>query len=215
MKKRIVCFGDSNTWGYNAVNAQRYSEDIRWTGRLQKLLGEEYQIIEEGQNGRTIIPDDPWEGEKSGYKYIVPCLGTHDPFDLLVLMLGTNDTKERFSLIAEDIARGMGQLLEKVIGFSGFHLSGGKPKILLVSPIEIGEEIEEKMFGGMFGGRRGREKTLKIAGYYEELAKQYGCFYLNAAAYAKPSAEDCVHLDEAGHKQLADGLAEKIREILK
>ena len=73
MKKRIMCFGDSNTWGANPGTGNRYADDVRWTGVLQRELGEDYQVIEEGYNGRTSIFDDVLEGRLGGIKYFGPC----------------------------------------------------------------------------------------------------------------------------------------------
>ena len=93
-KKRIVCFGDSNTWGYDPVTRLRYDADTRWPMRMQKILGDGYQVIEEGQNGRTIACEDPWEwGTKKGMDYVLPMVESQNPFDLLIIMLGSNDLK--------------------------------------------------------------------------------------------------------------------------
>ena len=94
MKKRILCFGDSNTWGYNGENGERFDEYIRWTGRLQRLLGSEYTVIEEGQNGRTTVWDDPIENRLAGLTYLWPCMESQSPFDLIIIMLGTNDNDQ-------------------------------------------------------------------------------------------------------------------------
>ena len=94
--KTILCYGDSNTYGYNPSNGFRYPENVRWTGRLQSALGEGYKIIEEGCNGRTTIFDDPLEGWKNGLGYLRPCLNSHKPVDIVIMMLGSNDLKETF-----------------------------------------------------------------------------------------------------------------------
>lgn len=107
MKKHIVCFGDSNTHGYCAETNGRFDEMKRWTGLLQKKLGEEYLICEEGLNGRTSSFQDPLSEGLAGLDYILPCLLSHEPVDLLILMLGTNDTKERFSVSPECIVQGL------------------------------------------------------------------------------------------------------------
>ena len=103
-KKTILCYGDSNTWGYNPVNGLRYPEDVRWTGRLQKLLGPSYRVIEEGCNGRTTVYADPEEGWKCGLTYLCPCLNSHKPIDVVILMLGSNDLKRIFHASAQEIA---------------------------------------------------------------------------------------------------------------
>ena len=107
-KRRILCFGDSNTHGTNPVGP-RYGEDERWPMLLQAMLGEDYRVLEEGFGGRTIAFDDPVEGGyKSAMDYLPPCLMSHDPLDLVIVMLGTNDTKQRFAMSAPAIAQALG-----------------------------------------------------------------------------------------------------------
>ena len=104
--KTILCYGDSNTWGYDPQKGGRYPKPIRWTSVLQETLGKNFDIIAEGLNGRTTVWDDPVEGEhRNGKKYLLPCLHTHKPIDLVILFLGSNDLKYRFSVTSEDIAK--------------------------------------------------------------------------------------------------------------
>ncbi|MEG1716845.1 MAG: SGNH/GDSL hydrolase family protein [Lachnospiraceae bacterium] len=203
--KRIVCFGDSNTWGCDPVKESRYTPEIRWTGKLQQLLGEEYLIIEEGQNGRTVMSDDPWEGEKNGYQYIIPCIESHTPLDMLIIMLGTNDMKQKFSVSAYEIALSMERMLEKIRSFEQYHMEQ-KLDILLVSPIHIGENMQQCILSEFFGGRETIEKSKHLGKYYEEAAKKYHCAYLDAATVAEPSTTDGVHMTATGHEDLAKAL---------
>ena len=108
-KKHIICFGDSNTHGYCAETDGRFDENTRWTCLLQAKLGDEYLILEEGL-GRTTCFDDPTHEGLRGLDYISPCLQTHEPVDLLIIMLGTNDTKERFGCSAESLGNCMKRL---------------------------------------------------------------------------------------------------------
>ena len=100
MKKHIVCYGDSNTHGYCAANDGRFDENERWPRLLEQKLGEDYLVLEEGLSGRTTCFNDPIHEGLSGLDYIYPCLMSHEPVDLLIIMLGTNDTKERFGASA-------------------------------------------------------------------------------------------------------------------
>ena len=103
---RILCYGDSNTWGYDPASGERFAADIRWTGVLRKVLASDrFEVIEEGLNGRTTVWDDPIEGQKNGRQYLIPCLESHRPLDLVVILLGTNDLKKRFSLSVPPWAR--------------------------------------------------------------------------------------------------------------
>lgn len=111
-ERRIVCFGDSNTWGYNPENGMRYSEYVRWTKLLEKKLGGDFRIIEEGQNGRTIANSDPWEwGTKCGIDTILPIIESQMPMEALLIMLGSNDLKSKFNLPAGDIAGSLQTML--------------------------------------------------------------------------------------------------------
>mgnify|MGYP004512313645 CR=1 FL=1 len=110
MKKHIVCFGDSNTHGYCAdptdtvTGGARFDETERWTCLLQQKLGEEYLVLEEGLSGRTTVFPDALHESMDGLGVIYSTLMCHEPVDLLVIMLGTNDTKERLGVIAACIA---------------------------------------------------------------------------------------------------------------
>src|SRR6056297_2207238 len=114
--KRILCYGDSNTWGYVPLTGERYDETVRWTMLLQEKLGGDYKIIEEGLNGRTTVLDDPLEPGRNGLTYLGPCVQSQSPLDLVVLMLGTNDLKRRFSLAPEEIAMGLEKLVLAIAG---------------------------------------------------------------------------------------------------
>ncbi len=108
--KTILCYGDSNTHGFNPATQGRFSLSERWTGVLMRELGSDYHVIEEGLGGRTTVWDDPIMESRNGRDYLLPCLWSHKPLDLVIIMLGTNDLKDRFSLTPFDIAAGAGAL---------------------------------------------------------------------------------------------------------
>jgi lysophospholipase L1-like esterase len=205
--KSIVCFGDSNTWGYDPIAKQRYDRDTRWTGRLQDALGDAYHVIEEGLNGRTTVWEDPLEEGRCGKSYLYPCLQTHKPIDLVILMLGTNDLKKRFDVSAEDIVKGAEQLI-KMIRKSESGRDDDTPDILLLAPAVI-KEIEE--FEIMFSG--GRKKSKEFSLRYRELAEIYGCHFLDTSTLMTVSDADGIHFEPEAHQALADRLAEEIEEI--
>ena len=120
-KKHIICFGDSNTHGYCAETDGRFDENTRWTCLLQAKLGDEYLILEEGLGGRTTCFDDPTHEGLRGLDYISPCLQTHEPVDLLIIMLGTNDTKERFGCSAESLGNCISHWYRLIAGQTGCH----------------------------------------------------------------------------------------------
>ena len=210
MKKRIICFGDSNTWGYNPTNGSRFDENTRWPMVLQKLLGDDYQIIEEAQNGRTIANADPWEwGCKCGMDYILPMLESHKPFDLLIIMLGSNDLKAKFHLTAGDIAGSLQNMLMKAKSFLQYQCAIS-PKILIVSPPYLGENLKFSPFAPFFDVDSAIETSKQMAYWYELVAKQFDCDFLDAATICKAGDVDSLHLMEDGHRQLAEAIFQKV-----
>ena len=211
-KIRILCFGDSLTWGYHPVKRDRYGEDERWTGILQSLLGDGYKVIEEGQNSRTIATDDPTEGEKNGLSYIIPCLESQRPLDLMVLLLGTNDMKRRYGYSAEDIAGEMERFLEKVWTYNHFHLNDVM-KIVLMSPPVVGENVQGTSMRDAFDLERTVQISRELQEWYRHLAETYGCFYLDTSQTVKVSPTDGVHLDPEGNQKMAEAVYEMILRV--
>ena len=211
MKRRILCFGDSNTYGYDPRGG-RYDEETRWTMRLGKQLGEGYTVIEEGFNGRTCVYDDPIEGGyKSGAAYLPPCLMSHNPLNLVILMLGGNDAKQRFGLTPMTIGEGMMQLI-RLVRLYGLDGDGNPPGILVVAPPIIRDELSRTRYADCFGPRA-IETVRGLGPEYARIARLLRCEYFNAAECAEVSKIDALHLTAEGHVGLADGLTRKIRQI--
>ena len=218
MKKHIVCIGDSNTHGYCADPADcadggiRFTEEQRWTRLLQKHLGEEYLVIEEGLSGRTTCFEDPLHEGLSALNYIYPCLKSHETVDLLVIMLGTNDVKERFSVSAACVAIAMGRLVKKAQATECW--GGKKPNILVVAPPPIGEGMISSPVGPTMGNGC-REKSLELPKYYKEQCELIGCHFADAGAMGCEFNQiDYMHLTRNGHAVLAENLAKLVPELL-
>lgn len=207
----ILCFGDSNTHGSNPKNLTRYKKDERWTGILQEKLGSNYYIIEEGLSGRTTIFDDDEMEGRAGINYIYPCLMSHKPIDLLIMMLGTNDTKECFNKSVLDINDGLIEIINKAKSLE-CSFRNGMPNILIVCPTPILQNVGNSSFNEIMGNGCS-EKSFNLHYEFEKTAKKLGCHYINAGDYIKASDIDCVHLELDAHKILADILYQKIRII--
>ena len=222
MKKHIVCLGDSNTHGYCADPAdcadsalQRFNEEERWTQLLQKALGEEYLVIEEGLSGRTTVFDDPLYEHLSALDYIWPCLKSHEPVSLLIIMLGTNDIKERFGMNAYAVGLGMKRLVQKAQTIECW--AGGKPNILIISPPPIGEGIAASPVAEEMGttGPSCVEKSRKLAGEYRRVAGETGCAFLDAGETGcEFNHIDFMHLTKKGHATLAAKLAQLVPQLV-
>lgn len=206
--KTILCFGDSNTWGYSPATQERYARNERWTGVLRETLGEEYIIIEEGLNGRTTVWDDPIEDYRNGKEYLPPCLKSHKPLDLVVIMLGTNDLKARFSVPACDIAAGAGVLVD-IVAKSETGPSNGAPMVLLIAPPPI---TEVSGFADMYEG--GSAKSTSLSRHFQLVAEERGCALLDAAEVIASSNVDGIHLDLTEHRKLGITIANRVKQMI-
>jgi len=208
--KSILCYGDSNTWGHEPTLQRRLSRYERWPGVLQQTLGPDYYVIEEGLGGRTTVFEDDLLPYRNGRTYLYPCLETHKPLDLVIIMLGTNDLKARFSASALDIARGAGALVQ-IVQHSMAGIDGGAPRVLLVCPPPFAS-LEGKPQAESFAGAE--EKSRRLAGHYRQIAAELGCDFLDAGEVIVSSAVDGFHLDASEHLKLGRKIAEIVREIL-
>ena len=173
--KQIICFGDSNTWGYDGESKKRLPWGKRWTSLLQeKLKGVDVRIIEEGLCGRTTIFEDPLREGRKGTALLPVILETHMLSDLLVLMLGTNDCKTIFKASSQVIASGVERLIDQVERLSP------QTKILLVSPITLGEKVWQEGYDPEFS-QESVEVSKALAAEYEKLAEKKGISFLDAA----------------------------------
>lgn len=205
--RTIVCYGDSNTWGAVPMPKReavpnRFGPTVRWAGILRGKLGEGWQVAEEGLNGRTTCLDDPVEGpHKNGARFLQICLETHQPIDLLIVMLGTNDLKARLSMQAGDIADGAG-VLAGIAQRSICGPGGTAPKVLLISPAPL---ARLGWLAEMFEG--GTEKSRKLAERMAATAKSCGAHFLDAGTLIRSSDIDGIHLDEDAHRTLGEAVA--------
>lgn len=211
MVKSILCYGDSNTYGLKSDLVSRYTKDERWTGILQKRLGEDYYIIEEGLGGRTTVWDDPIEEYKNGKTYLIPCLDSHKPLDLIILMLGTNDLKCRFSVSPFDIASSVENLVKTILK-SDAGIEFSVPKILLVPPVPIKSVGRTNDIDQMIPDMERRSKAL--IPYYKEIADKYNIYYMNPEGKVEINNIDGIHYSLKGHEQMAVLMEEKIKQIL-
>ena len=204
--KNILCFGDSNTWGYEPLVARRYPADVRWTGVLQNSLGDGFRVIEEGLNGRTNVTNEEERPIRSGLDVLPILLESHRPLDLVVIMLGTNDLKHDFDLSAEQIADGARQVCRCVIDCE--YLVDDPPEILLISPthVELVTAEEQDLFIGAI------EKSRELAEHYQAVAEDLGIHFLDASKIVVKTDLDGVHWDANQHYKFGEELSVRIRQ---
>ena len=206
--RTVLCYGDSNTWGYEPATGNRFPEDVRWPGVLAHELGDDFRVIEEALNGRTTVRDDPVEEYKNGKDYLRPCLESQAPLDLVIIALGVNDLKARFFASASDAADGAGVLVS-IAQRSGVGPGGNSPAVLLVAPPPVGHLTE---LAQMFAGAG--EKSKGFSRQYRRVAQKYGCRLLDAGEVVQASDRDGIHLEAAEHRKLGEDIATSVKETL-
>jgi lysophospholipase L1-like esterase len=211
MVSTVLCYGDSNTWGAATVARpdQRYAPAERWPGVMRKALGRSWIVIEEGLNGRTTVSDDPVEGAwKNGVPYLLPCLNTHKPLDVVLIMLGTNDLKQRFNKSAWEVAEGAGVLVQ-LVKTAAAGRNAGTPQIVLMAPAPFQNKLP--LHAEMFAGAV--PKSRELAKFYQAVAEREGVNFFDAGTVMKSSKVDGFHLDLDAHASLGAAMADQVRSV--
>lgn len=213
--KTILCFGDSNTHGQMSESKDRWNKDVRWTAQLQRKLGDGYAIIEEGLNSRTTDLDYAAKPGRNGKEYLRPCLETHNPLDMVIIMLGTNDLKTDFNRSVEEIADAIRGLIHDIKTYARSPEGELLPQnIYLVSPILVDETKDQ--FTSLYSDHYdsiSAEKSRQLAKAYYEVAQQEHVTFMDAAAIAQPGV-DGIHFSKESHDRFSSELASLIQEHL-
>lgn len=205
--RRVLCFGDSNTYGHSPVDGSRYGEDVRWPEVMGQLLGDTFEVINEGKNGRTVAFDDPYSEGCNGMNDIGPCLDANEPLDLVIIMLGTNDLKVYFDATPDAIAGHLGDMCRLI-------QERTDARILLASPMLLGDQIEFSPLHLEFG-RMQVDYSFELAPHIEKVAKDVGAEFIDLAVVAMSSDVDCLHLMPEEHAKVAQAMKTKVYEIFK
>lgn len=204
--ENILCFGDSNTWGYNPNTKERYPWGIRWTSKLQeKFSRDDVHIIEQGLCGRTTVFEDISRPARKGVNTLKEIFSKTNIIDSVILMLGTNDCKTYYGNTEQDIAEGVEQCLDLVLKYIA------PEKVLLISPIQLGENVWKDEFDPEFN-RNSVQVSKKLKDAYEKAAKKKNVHFLAASEYASPSDADQEHMDERGHSDLAEAIFNSVKK---
>lgn len=191
--KKILCFGDSNTYGFVPGSGKRYDKNTRWTGVLQKMLGNEYQIIEAGGNGRTAFVDND-SIETTGYKVLPHYLA--EDLDFVIVSIGVNDLQKFYQITDIDIRNGIEEYILTIKKFSP------NAKIILASPSHIKKSILNSFFSTMFD-ESSIERSGLFAPVYQDCAKLNNCGFVDLNSIVAVSDTDGLHYTADGHMQIA------------
>ncbi|MEE2945109.1 MAG: GDSL-type esterase/lipase family protein [Pseudomonadota bacterium] len=211
-EKRVLCFGDSNTWGFDPATGQRYPKEVRWVGRLSGLLGADFDVISEGLNGRCATGPDPVMRLNSAYDDLEVALRTHMPIEHVVMMLGTNDFKRRFALSERDIITGLGHLVDLILK-SDELVGRGANRLILVAPLAINLD-------GALDPAQAEHRALdfkdavdvskRLPAQIKHLAQERGCTFVDPNETLKSSELDAIHWDAETHADFAEMLAQRL-----
>ncbi len=200
--KKILCFGDSNTYGFDPKDGSRFNEKIRWSGRLANLLGCEYSIIEAGCNNRTCFSDNDGIFELTGYKAITKYLDGN--YFLIVIAIGINDLQKFYNPKESEIKKGLDEFLNLV------RKKQPNTKILLAAPSKLNNNVLTHQYFSLQFDEESVKKSLLLPSIYENAAKKFNCSYIDLNTLSEVSNIDGLHFSEEGHKKIADKLYEFI-----
>ncbi len=215
--KQILCYGDSNTFGFDGRGMAddgfggRYDKNTRWTGLLDRMLGEDYEIIEEGMCGRTTVFEDPLVPGRNGLTFLNVAVASHDPLDLVIVMLGTNDLRDIFPTTEQVCAEAMTRFVMRLKEILAASMNPSC-KILIVSPVHP----TKNKYGSFCYDYNEKAINLgpKLASLYQKVAEQQGCHFADADQWCAVDENDGVHLNAEGHRAVAEKLAALIPTIV-
>ena len=214
--KRVFVFGDSLTWGWTPTEpitpTVRHPREDRWTTALEESLGEGYEVVVDGLSGRTTNIDDPNDPKLNGADYLPAALAAHEPLDLVVILLGTNDTKSYLDRTPFEIGLGAGELLNIVDESPGWDWTDyPSPPVLLISPPPLGAEIDP-LAAETFSG--GREKSEQLPAVYRAIAEAAGEHFFDAGSVVSTDGVDGVHFTAGTNATLGEAVATEVERIL-
>ena len=200
--KKILCYGASNTFGFNPIDDSRFNASTRWTALLQKNLIDSYEIIEEGMCDRTGFVDNPKGFLYSSQRHLPKFLSKSEKFDIIILAIGTNDLQFQYNIGFNAVQRGLAALIKTA--------QEKADKVIIIPPVILNENILNGYFKIQFD-ETSITKSRKIGTIYRKLSNALNCCYFDINKTALPSDTDGLHYDETAHKIIADKLAEFIR----
>ncbi|HHX37431.1 MAG TPA: lipolytic enzyme, G-D-S-L [Clostridiaceae bacterium] len=207
--KRILCYGDSNTWGYISGTGERYPTFVRWTGVLSQELGDTFQVVEAGLNGRTTVFDDSVALGRNGFRYLHVTMASAAPLDAMIIWLGTNDCKARFAATSMNISRGYQRLIQQAS--DPWYWRDGKVNIIIPLPIELTTAYLETTAYFEIGDGAIERSVGLIRRLPEDLAIYDHVSLIDLSKEAETDPLDGIHLTAAGHEKVGLRLAEYMK----
>jgi lysophospholipase L1-like esterase len=205
---RVLCYGDCNVYGLRPIIEGRYPSNLRWTGILQKILGDKYEIIEEGLVRRNSGFEDPDYKGMNALSYLTPCLLSQNPIDWIVLWIGTRDHKDKFNLSVGKTAKNIEKIITECQK-TAISERYKKVRIILIAPTLVTRNIHK--FSDRYNGAI--YKSTKIASLFRSVSKKTKTIFVDASKITEPSILDGMHLDIKGHKKIGEAIYKIIKKV--
>lgn len=209
--KNVLAFGDSLTWGADAKSGGRHAFEDRWPNVLEAQLEGQARVFAEGLNGRTTVFDDySIATERNGAKALPSLLATHEPLDLVIIFLGTNDMRTHICGNAAGSAMGVTRLITIVKTFA-YKPGHPIPDILVLSPplVEAGADA---LFNDVMAGAA--ELSTAYVAKYRQVCERENVNFFDVAPIVQLDPTDGVHLDAANTRKIGLALAPVVKELL-
>jgi lysophospholipase L1-like esterase len=207
---KILCYGDSNTWARDPDTFERFPVEVRWPGVLQNLLDNRHDVIEEGIGGRTVDQEDVGSPGRNGKTYLTPCIGSHLPVDIVVMMLGTNDLKSQFTSTPESITNGLSGLVDDIFNATE-DKQDSKPKIILISPVHINSDLPRftEIYSHAYDQTCGA-MSQELSKPIKKLCEERSLVFVDAQEHVS-AGSDGLHLSLESHGRLAEIISIKLK----
>lgn len=210
--KQILIYGDSLVFGKQSGANVRLASNVRFTGVLQDLLGDGFEVIEEGLRGRMLSGENPFFPERNGLQQFGPIVGSHLPVNVVVIALGTNDSNQNPSFDARVFAHSLNNYMSKLKDWAEF-LGVTMPKVLVVLPPEIDETHYDEGTARIFGAGA-NERVQQLRQELNSVAEGLDLPVLDASQHCSPAAQDGIHLDLENNRKLAEALHAKLVDFV-
>lgn len=200
MKKTILFYGDSNTYGYDPRDyfGGRYPAEIRWTDRLAEAVSERWSILQDGMNGREVPSGD------FAMAHAAASISEADPAaDILGIMLGTNDL---FSAYPSEPAEYAAERMDRFLEYLQRKLPD-LPILLMAPPAVFTETAKDPEMRFFF------RESRSLGELYHGIAGRRGLRFVNTFEWDIDLAYDGVHFSAEGHKKFAEKMAEILLDI--
>ena len=209
--KRVIFYGDSITSGKAAGRNERLASNVRFTGIVQRELGADYDVVEEGLRARNLVGENPFFPDRNGLETFDPIMFSQMPADIVVLQLGANDCNAREGFDAATVADSLAEYVSKLTACAKF-LACPMPKVFVMLPHTIKEEYFDELLNKIFaGGAASKVVALRTA--LQTKADELGLPTFDADTFVKASEADGIHLEPEDNERLGVALAKFIRSL--